>query len=309
MSNYLRLIIIAVLLLVIIVFILYMGIKRRRILQKLRFMTYSEKCSLLNSLVENFGYEYLCSSDIFSTTIDAWQQQFGYTYLYDRGAAGFNMVFDSEPIYFNYNSKTWLIELWKGQYGINTGGEIGIYHSDRILDKKELKKEIFKPVSNNELFDMSFILCFKNNCIKLTKRHWWLTAFCMGIFTEPADIAMEVRLHFPNTAMLRAFTEALLELGYQKSELLVRGNDIIFDFNKSHSQHLGIFTRMHRYLVQRQNHFFCKLFISVTKPLDNSADRLLFLYYHLPRIFRHTLRLHGSKKLNRLYKRKLKNKN
>ena len=33
------------------------------------------------------------------------------------------MVFETLPVYFDYAGKTWLIQIWKGQYGICTGCE------------------------------------------------------------------------------------------------------------------------------------------------------------------------------------------
>ena len=39
------------------------------------------------------------------------------------------MIIDCEPICFMYGGKNWMIELWKGQYGLETGGEIGVYNA------------------------------------------------------------------------------------------------------------------------------------------------------------------------------------
>ena len=39
------------------------------------------------------------------------------------------MIIDAYPVYFDYQDKTWMIEFWRGQYGINTGAEIGVYHA------------------------------------------------------------------------------------------------------------------------------------------------------------------------------------
>ena len=61
----------------------------------------------------------------------------------------FQMVFDALPIYFDYRGRTWLIELWKGQYGINTGAELGIYHADKILSESEYKTALFTAAEDN----------------------------------------------------------------------------------------------------------------------------------------------------------------
>lgn len=107
--------------------------RRKRIIKKLCSMCMQEKCDLLNELVEPFGYSYISSQDLFTSRQDAFQRAFGYCALYDRAAFRFHMIFDCLPVYFDYRGKTWLIEFWKGQYGINTGCEIGVYYADRIL--------------------------------------------------------------------------------------------------------------------------------------------------------------------------------
>ena len=55
-------------------------------------------------------------------------------------APRFQMVFDALPVYFDYQKKTWLIEFWKGQYGINTGAEIGIYTGSGRWKVKERQR-------------------------------------------------------------------------------------------------------------------------------------------------------------------------
>ena len=64
---------------------------------------------------------------------DAWQKAFGYLDAYNRAAPYLSMVFDSYPIYFDYEGRTWLVQIWKGQYGICTGCEIGLYYTDGIV--------------------------------------------------------------------------------------------------------------------------------------------------------------------------------
>ena len=95
--------------------------RRKKIIQKVRCMCMKEKCCILDELIAPFGYAYLPAQDIFTSRLDVWQRDFGYCTLYDKAAFRFNMVFDCLPVYFEYDGRTWLLELWKGQYGINTG--------------------------------------------------------------------------------------------------------------------------------------------------------------------------------------------
>lgn len=88
-----------------------------------------EDIKSLNEFIEPYGYAYDSHQDIFYTKIDAWQREMGYSRLYDEAAAPSSMIIDCEPIYFEYDNKRWLIEFWKGQYGMTTGFEIGVYHT------------------------------------------------------------------------------------------------------------------------------------------------------------------------------------
>ena len=83
------------------------------------------------------GFSYDAQKDLFYSTKNAWQKNFGYTHLYDVAAPIFRMIIDTEPIKFFYDNKNWLITFWKGQYGIVTGAEIGIYYTRQ---KKLIKK-------------------------------------------------------------------------------------------------------------------------------------------------------------------------
>lgn len=122
-----------------------------------------EKCKKIEELITPFGYCYNHKQDIFSTTIDAWQRDFGYTEAYNRYAPRLNMIFDCEPIYFDYQERTWLIQFWKGQYGINTGGEVGIYYSDSIVPPALRNLTLFHSVQNSEMLPISIHL-IKGDC-------------------------------------------------------------------------------------------------------------------------------------------------
>lgn len=91
--------------------------------------TDQDRLEELNRDLKPFGFAYDPSQDLFYSLMDCWQRNFGYCRLYDEATATFSMIIDCEPIYFRYGGKKWLIEFWKGQYGMTTGGEIGIYYT------------------------------------------------------------------------------------------------------------------------------------------------------------------------------------
>ena len=110
-------IVLAVLLVITVVYLIWRREKCKRIV---RNMDEEEKCRKLNELAEPFGFSYDPGQEVFVGRVDAWQRREGYERLFDKLATKFNMVMDAFPIYFDYQDRTWLIEFWKGQYGINT---------------------------------------------------------------------------------------------------------------------------------------------------------------------------------------------
>ena len=94
--------------------------RREKCKRKVKQMSEREKMILLNELTTPFGFAYEPGQDIFVSQIHAWQRKEGYEALFDNLASKFNMIMDCFPVYFDYRNRTWLIEFWKGQYGINS---------------------------------------------------------------------------------------------------------------------------------------------------------------------------------------------
>lgn len=273
--------------------------RKRKNIQRVRNMCPDDKNALINNLIEPFGYYYISSQDLFTTRMDAWQRDFGYCTLYDRAALHFHMVFDCLPIYFNYRGRTWLFELWKGQYGINTGCEMGLYYADRILEEDELTTTLFTSVGDEDMVKMSFTL-YRNgeDIAHLSHKHWWLTAFRMGCFTQPADLSMRATITFPTTEMARAFVNGLLEAGYPQRNICFQCSTVTFSFLQPDTQN-SFLRRLRIRLAQASNRFWCKIYLYITRPFHLSIDRLLYLYYYLPFAFRRMLRIRRYKSLKK----------
>ncbi len=283
---------------------IFLQCQRKKIICKINSMDCCAKCSFLNELVYPFGYDFHCDCGFFSSTVDAPQRQAGYSWLYDYMAPRFQMVFDSLPVYFDYRGRTWLIEFWKGQYGINTGAEIGIYRADHIIPESDYKNAWFSCAENNEMLDCSFRLCRDGDeCVCSCGRHWWLTAFLVGSFSKPACLTMESCITFPGREMLAAFVDGLKRAGCSEDCMSVRGLTVCFVFHRDHQKYNCI-TRFWRRFSQWKNKCFCKLYLWVTRPFSCTEDRVLYLYFYLPVAFRKLLRLRRfHKRCHRQYGR------
>lgn len=276
----------------IIFFFLFFHFRKKRSIQKICQMSCVEKCELINELVEPFGYSYDACQDIFSTRIDAWQKNFGYSRFYDRMAPLFHMIFDSEPIYFDYDGKTWLIELWKGQYGITTGSEIGVYYANRILSKKERKRAHYQVVAEKDYLQMESMLFRSGYRIATEKgRHWWQTMFVLGMFSKPKELMLRVHLIFPDFVMRNAFLDALLEKGYCEEDIRITlCNPELSFMYCCDNRHRCLISRLYRRLILWYNGMLWRIYCFMTRKFSCTYDRVLYLYYLLPFAFRRILR-------------------
>jgi hypothetical protein len=223
------------------------------------------KQSLQKQPIAGFAYE--PKQDIFYSDMNAWQRGFGYCQLYDEAAAMMNMIIDCEPAYFEYGGKKWLIEFWKGQYGITTGCEVGVYTTTRpVLNVPGVFNGTFYDTAAPE--DMLFISysLMKNGgeLFRRHGRHWWLTGFKLGEYSEPSELTARISIGLKNKVMLTAFLAAMKRMGYTDRELNVSGNTVSFLYAEPRSKQPFTRTKAMMSFVQKRNKYLCDRFNELT---------------------------------------------
>jgi hypothetical protein len=238
--------------------------------------------------IEMAGYEYDAEQDIFVCNMNPWQRNMGYSRLYDEAMAPFGMIVDCEPIYFEYNNKIWLVELWKGQYDLNTGCEIGVYTVDKpLLNIPEVYKYMFyNCASDTERLTMSFTLK-KNGKILFSRdeRHWWLAGFKLGEYSEPSELMMNVNITFKNNVMRDAFISGLIDAGYSENEYVVNGNTLGLSFDKPHTPQPITRIEETDKIIQKKNKILCDRYNDIAKVYDNFADKINGIKNQAPDIY------------------------
>ena len=241
----------------------------------------------LNRDLAEAGFAYDRKEDIFYSLMDCWQREMGYCQLYDEGSSLFNMVMHCEPVPFSYAGKRWMIELWKGQYGITTGAEVGIYNTDQDdIRTERFTGPFYDCAQDSERLPMSFVL--RSNGRVLFKRkalHWWLTGFRLGEFSTLDSLTMDVRIRFPNSEMRDAFLEGLLELGYGSREYAVRGNTVTVHYTKPHSVQPLSRGSLQEAAVQQVNKSNCALFRQATGKYTDTLDKLEYIKALVPELY------------------------
>ncbi|MDY5093503.1 MAG: DUF4474 domain-containing protein [Faecalimonas umbilicata] len=255
-------------------------------------MPSEKKSALLQNLLHPYDLSYLPLHDLFTYPEDAWLPK---TCRRPADTAIRDVSHqDALLIYFDYNEKTCLIKLKKGQYGIYFGGEIGLYCADHIVSPQNRTTTRFLSIAESEFLPLSLELLEEDlSTFQLSKRHWRLSGFQIGRCPVSADSQLKVSVTFPDTFMLQRFIHGLLEAGYSECELTIRKLTISFLFpsvNESPNYH----TRSSQFkenAVKWQNAFHCHLYSFLTHPFDNTTDKLIYLHTSHPSMFRYLCRI------------------
>ena len=257
----------------------------------------AEQLKRLNEDIAEAGFAYDYKNDYFYSLHDCWQREAGYCRLYDEGSPLFNMIMDCEPVTFSYGGKRWLIELWKGQYGITTGAEIGVYNTSREdVHTEKFTGTFYEAISDEEQLDIAFVLL--KNGKKLLKRsahHWWLTAFKLGEYSDTEELVMKAKIRFPNDEMCEAFTNAMRDMGYSSMELTVRRRTVRILYTSPHSKQPYTQEGIGEDAVSGVNENNCKIFNFATAKYPDTMDKLEYVREFMPELYDFMLRsLYGQ---------------
>jgi hypothetical protein len=253
-----------------------------------------ERISELNQELKPFGFVYEPYQDIFYSHFNPWQRELGYCRLYDEASAALSMIIDCEPITFEYNGRKWLIEFWKGQYGMNTGGEVGIYYTSgpNLNIPGVFNGTFYQCPKDEDCINMSFAFR-KNGNLLFTRNgyHWWLTGFKLGEFSKPSELSMDITLDLYNRRMAYTFVNELVKAGYKENEYSISGNRVMVHFEKPHTPQPITRTAFTDFIMQRNNQNFCDAYQRLTDGYVDTLDKLEVVRNESPSMYNHLLSL------------------
>ncbi len=175
---------------------------------------------------------YMVSADgYFYTADDPWQRNFGFNALYDYATPYTFMYYDTFRVFFDYGTyedgttKQWMIQPWKGQYGmVLYGAELGVYtkpetrvtpHYDCANDEDSLNMQMTVYKDEKEAFSMPY------------KKYWWITGFKPGALKNYTDMSkphdqltIKFGIDFPTNEMANLFVAGLEERGFTRAGFL-----------------------------------------------------------------------------------------
>lgn len=209
--------------------------------------------NFLRNLLEDkqvLSYQYSYVDDYYYTNDkDAWQYNFGFGKIYDFVSPYILLEYDYIRVFFTYENKDWMLQMWKGQYGlVFYGGEVGIYtkeHSDKGIDEWTF----FNCPAEEDWINMEMTLWHEDingnwnrEFTREYDKYWWCTGFKNGHLRqeEPADeLRLTGRMTFKDAEMTKLVADGLAECGLAKAgsknamgvdSIYVDGNDIHFSW-------------------------------------------------------------------------------
>jgi len=158
---------------------------------------------------------------IFYVEHPRWGEDFGTYHIYDLSNPVIQLVYGTVRVKFSYDSKDWMVQMWKGRYGlVMLGGEIGVYNKPAgqtgeryysALPEEELIVGMDVYQHNLKTGEKTYLFT------RGPQSDWWLTGFVPGSFYEynkKSEIIMAAEIQFPNAEMLQAFETAFAEAGF-----------------------------------------------------------------------------------------------
>lgn len=264
-----------------------------------------EKIRKLDEALRPFGFLYDSGQDIIYSRLHPWQRAVGYEKSFDAGAMLLSMVIDCEPIYFEYEGEQWLIEFWKGQYGMTTGAEIGVYRAEKAENflPGDERKLHYESIQDNELLPMQYVLYKEEEeIIRRNARHWWLTGFEPGMYSEPEELTMCIKIVFPTEKMSYSFFQGLLHAGYRSGEVYFGGKYVTLHFDRPKQKQPVRKYRFLRWFAQKNNKRNCCLYQKRTRMFEADLDKITFLRYRYPMLYHALLGFTGWRNI-RNYKK------
>lgn len=155
------------------------------------------------------GFGYNAHSKTFYAMNGCWQRQFGFTPAYDIAAKAIGFDYATRRIFFDYDGKEWMIQIWKGNYAWNmlVGAEIGIYNRP----EGTVNGLYFNCAQDDEMMPISMLL-YDNEKIYVNRpaiNTWWMTGFVLSEKDHnPYALTLESDIEFPNEEMCDAFVKS-----------------------------------------------------------------------------------------------------
>ena len=175
----------------------------------------------------SINYQYTKMGDYFYSNNDiTWQMPFGFVRVYDNAAQLIGYQYDFTRVVFTYGKKDWLIEFWKGQYGLfQMGAEIGVY-TKYAVGFGDTVASAYQCAARDEWLDMEMSLWHnlpdgstQREFTREYGKYWWCDGYKVGKLnkSKPAtELQMVSRITLKDEEMAAAFAKGMINSGFKQ---------------------------------------------------------------------------------------------
>lgn len=154
------------------------------------------------------GFNFSYSELLLYAQINVWMRDFGFTFLYDLFCYTTPFFFyNTRRIKFDYDGLEWMIQVWKGNYLVSNGAEVGIYTRE-----PGSFGTYYNCANNEQMMNMSMELYHGDDLLlsRPKQLHWWLTGFKISDRLYPArTMTLKFSIEMKDEEMLNAFCNAV----------------------------------------------------------------------------------------------------
>lgn len=154
------------------------------------------------------GFEFSYTELLLYSQVNVWMRDFGFTFLYDLFSYTTPFFFyNTRRIKFDYDGLEWMIQVWKGNYLVSNGAEVGIYTRE-----PGSFGTYYNCANNEQMMNMSMELYHGDELLMSRPKqlHWWLTGFKITDTLYPAKSqTLKFSIEMKDEEMLNAFCNAV----------------------------------------------------------------------------------------------------
>ncbi len=168
-----------------------------------------------NSGVMGTGFNFSITEMMVYATSEAWMRDFGFCVFYDIAANSMPLLwnYNTRRFKFDYDGLEWMVQIWKGNYLIANGAEVGLYN--RTADKFGT---FYNCAEDDRMIPMSMQLYAGDKLIvnQEEQLHWWINGFRInGVHYPVSSLTLFFTLEMPDEEMLNAFCNSI-DKNYRK---------------------------------------------------------------------------------------------
>lgn len=156
------------------------------------------------------GFNFNLNEMITYATVSCWMRDYGFCVSYDIIANSMPLLFryNTRRFHFDYDGLEWMVQIWKGNYIVANGGEVGLYNRDPANSIGTY----YNCADETQMLDMSMQIFAGDKLLvnKPVQPHWWINGFSLTDRVYPAGgLTMKFSITMRDEEMLAAFTQAI----------------------------------------------------------------------------------------------------